>query len=130
MANERDILNPLLKAATLKGARLFRQNTGVGWVGRILRQEPGLITLSNPRALHAGLCKGSSDVIGWQPVTITADMVGRQLAVFVALELKTPGVATTTEQAAFVKAVRSAGGVGEVVRSVEEGISALEPRLV
>jgi hypothetical protein len=120
MARERDILNPLLKAATLKGARLFRQNVGTGWVGRILRQEPGLITLANPRALHAGLCKGSSDVIGWTPVLVTQDMVGKQVAVMTAVEIKTKGVTVTPEQARFVQAVCGMGGFGMVVRSVED----------
>lgn len=127
MPNERDILNPLLKAASLIGARLFRQNTGVGWVGRMVSNSAGTVVLAGARPLHAGLCKGSSDVIGWTPVTITADMVGKKVAVFTALELKTAGVATTTEQANFVKAVRASGGFAQVVRSVDEGLAALNP---
>ena len=73
---------------------------------------------------------GGSDLIGWVTVVVDQSMVGKKVAVFTAIEVKTPGVATTPEQAAFVKAVRASGGVGEVVRSVEEGIAALEPRLV
>lgn len=127
MANERDILNPLLKAASAAGARLFRQNTGVGWVGRMVSNKGGTVMLAGARPLHAGLCKGSSDVIGWTPVVITPDMVGKTVAVFTALELKTPGVATTDEQRRFVEAVRAGGGFAQVVRSVDEGLAALNP---
>lgn len=129
MASERDITNSLLKAASSLGARLFRQNVGRGWVGRLVQNKGGTVILANARVLHAGLCTGSSDVIGWTPVTITPDMVGQRVAVFTALEIKTPGVATTTEQANFVNAVRASGGYAAVVRTVEEGIAALGPRL-
>lgn len=127
MANERDILNPLLKAASAAGSRLFRQNVGTGWVGRMVSNSGGTVVLAGARPLHAGLCKGSSDVIGWTPVVVTADMVGKTVAVFTALELKTSGVATTKEQAAFVEAVRRSGGFAGVVRSVDEGLAALNP---
>jgi len=127
---ERDITNPLLKAASKAGARLFRQNVGVGWVGRVVRKTDDSVTLANPRPLHAGLCKGSSDVIGWTPVVVTADMIGRRVAVFTALEIKTPGVVTTPEQARFVETVREAGGYAAVVRNVEDGVAALSPTLI
>jgi hypothetical protein len=130
MMSERDITNPLLKAASKQGARLFRQNVGLGWVGRIVRKTAETVTLANPRPLHAGLCKGSSDIIGWTPVVVTADMVGRRVAVFTALEVKTPGVPTTDEQAAFVRAVREAGGYAAVVKNVEDGVAALGPVLI
>jgi len=127
MADERDITNPLLKAASKLGARLFRVNTGMGWVGRIVRQTADAITLAHPRPLHAGLCKGGSDIIGWTPVKITPEMVGRTVAVFTALEIKTARVPTTPEQARFVATVREAGGYAAVVRSVDEGLAALAP---
>lgn len=128
--NERDITNPLLKAASKVGARLFRQNVGRGWVGRLVSQKDGTVVLANARVLHAGLCKGSSDVIGWMPVVITPDMVGRRIAVFTALEVKTPGVPTTDEQANFVRAVRESGGYAAVVRNVEDGVAALGPVMI
>lgn len=126
MPKEADITNPLRVAASRLGARLFRQNTGLGWVGRIVSKTDRTVTLADPRPLHAGLCVGSSDVIGWTPVTVTPDMVGQTLAVFTAIEVKTKGVAVTKEQRAFVEAVASAGGIGAVAFSTEEGLAALE----
>lgn len=122
---EADITNPILTGATKLGARLFRQNTGLGWVGKIFRKTADRIILDNPRPLHAGLCKGSSDIIGWTPCVITPEMVGQTVAVFTAFEVKTNGVVTTKEQGAFVDAVRNAGGIAAVVRSVDEALSLL-----
>lgn len=123
---EADITNPILTGATKLGARLFRQNTGLGWVGKIFRKTADRITLDNPRPLHAGLCKGSSDIIGWTPRVITPEMVGQTVAVFTALEVKTGKVVTTDEQKAFVAAVQKAGGIAAVVRSVDEGLDLLK----
>lgn len=125
MAKEADITNPILKAASKLGARLFRQNTGVGWIGRTLRRTESTLTLENPRALHAGLCVGSSDVIGWTPIEITPEMVGRRVAVFTALEVKTGRLKATDEQQRFVDAVRDAGGIAGVVRSTDEAMGLL-----
>jgi len=127
MADERDITNPLLKAASKLGARLFRQNVGQGWVGRTVKHTGDMLVLANPRPLYAGLCRGSSDIIGWTPVVITPEMVGRTVAVFTALEVKTKGVATTKEQTSFVEVVRGSGGYAAVVRSVDDGLAAISP---
>lgn len=62
---------------------------------------------------------GTSDLIGWRSVTITADMVGQQIAVFAAVEVKDQARATP-EQEAFIAAVRAAGGLAGVAHSVEE----------
>lgn len=126
MAAEADITNPILTGASNFGARLFRQNTGLGWVGKIIRKTAAAITIENPRPLHAGLCKGSSDIIGWTPRVITPEMVGQTVAVFTAFEVKTDGVATTKEQGAFVGAVRDAGGIAAIVRSVDEALDLLK----
>src|SRR4051812_4407900 len=108
---EADITNKILKGASLVGARLFRQNVALAWVGKTVRKTPSTITLENPRPLHAGLCKGSSDIIGWTPVLVTAEMVGSTVAVFTALEVKAGRVPVTEEQARFVAAVQAAGGI-------------------
>ncbi len=126
MGKEKDILNQLLIETSKKGARLSRVNNGLGWVGKIIRKSAAAITIENPRPLHAGLCVGSSDIIGWHSVVVTPEMVGQRVALFVALEVKTGRVATTKEQAAFVRAVGEAGGVSAVVRSVDEALDLLK----
>lgn len=68
-----------------------------------------------PAWIHYGVGdKGGSDLIG-------CTLAGR----FVALEVKTPTGRATPEQLRFIEAVRRNGGVGAVVRSVEEAVQVL-----
>lgn len=88
--------------------------------GQLHRVKPGDVILENARPLTAGLCKGSSDFIGWHSVEITPDMVGRKIAVFAGLEVKTEKGRATKEQQTFIDAVKISGGIAGVVRSAEE----------
>jgi hypothetical protein len=119
--SEQALSKQILLRASALGARLFRQNTGVGWAGNAeIKSKAGVTTviIRDARPLRAGLCKGSSDLIGWTPVTITPDMVGKTVAVFTAVEVKTDGVVMTPEQSNFLQQVRSAGGHGIEARDV------------
>ena len=87
-------------------ARLWRNNTGA------LKDDRG-------RLVRYGLCPGSSDLIGLRRVTVTPDMVGQQLAVFVAIEVKDRG-RLTPEQQAFITMVQQAGGMAGVAHDVDE----------
>lgn len=120
---EKNILNSVLLAASkaLPNVRLFRNNTGMAWVGKMLhRTTAGTVALENARPLHAGLCVGSSDLIGWTSVQITPEMVGRKVAVFTAVEIKQPGKKPTEAQVNFIENVRSAGGIGTVITDPEQ----------
>lgn len=113
----------LLKRIQLKlppNARLFRNNTGMGWAGQIFRKTAESITLINYRPLHAGLCAGSSDLIGWTVIEITPEMVGKRIAVFTAVECKSPSGRISVEQKNFINAVQSSSGIAGVARSVED----------
>lgn len=114
--NEKSILNDLMLAATAAGNRLFRNNIAKAWVGKLQKHGNGAVTLHNARPLHAGLCVGSSDLIGWTRVKIAPEMVGSTVAVFTAVEVKTGRVAMTAEQAAFMQTVNEAGGIARVER--------------
>lgn len=105
--------------------RLFRNNTGMGWAGQAVRVTPTDVLVRNARPLHAGLCTGSSDVIGWRTVTVTPDMIGQHIALFAAIEAKVRA-RTTKEQRNFIAAVCAAGGLAGVARSVEEAKAILE----
>ena len=61
------------------------------------------VTLANARVLHAGLVKGGSDLVGWSPLVITPDMVGKTVAMFTAVEVKTQGVPLTDDQKHFIE---------------------------
>ncbi len=106
--NETNLMNSILIAN--HGCRLFRNNTGA------IKDAEG-------RLVRFGLCKGSSDLIGFKPVTITPDMVGRTVAIFTAIEVKTPTGKPTPEQLHFIDRVKQLGGIAGVARSVEDALS-------
>lgn len=123
MAKEKSLLNEIL--LKLSGvAILFRNNTGKGWAGTLVnstKNKDGLfVQIKSAHPLQAGLCKGSSDLIGWTPIQITSDMVGRKIAVFTALEGKTPNGKLSNEQANFILQIKNAGGIAGAVYSVED----------
>jgi hypothetical protein len=131
--SEAAIQAKILLACGRDGTVLFRQNTATGYVGnaqKFHRAETvlvghGDVLIRNARVLHAGLCVGSPDIVGWQPVKITADMVGTTLAVFVGLEVKSATGRPTPEQRNFLDRLAQAGGVASVVRSPADAALAL-----
>jgi hypothetical protein len=116
--SERAIQNEVLLALADLGMTGWRQNVGTGWAGKAIKRADGSVLIQDARPLHAGLCKGSSDIIGLRPVIITDAMIGKTLAQFVALEIKQPGQSPTPEQRHFLAFVSERGGFARVVRSV------------
>jgi hypothetical protein len=114
---EADFMRRCMKRATDLGARLFRNNVAVAWTGKVVRNRDGSITITDPRPLHAGLAQGSADLVGWKPVVITPDMVGKTVAVFASVEVKTLRGRPTKEQVAWMKVVAGAGGFSGIARS-------------
>jgi len=105
-----------LKRATEMGARLFRVNVGRAWVGEAERIGPDTVILRNARPFKAGV-PGMSDLIGWVPVEITPDMVGKTLAVYTAVETKTPRGRASAEQNQFLDVVSRSGGRAGIART-------------
>lgn len=124
--SEKTLLNEIMLRYSRGACRLFRANAGMAWVGKLLRKSPGSITLGSPRPFH-GMAPGVSDLIGWRSIEITPEMVGRKLAVFVAVEVKSERGVERDEQAAFRGTVNAAGGVAVVVRSLAEVGEVLDP---
>lgn len=91
------------------------------------RNNVGALKDENGRLVRYGPCKGSSDIIGIKSVKVTPAMVGGTVGIFCALEVKTPTGRPTKAQLQFIKAIKDAGGIAEVVRSEEEAISAVRP---
>jgi hypothetical protein len=63
---------------------------------------------------------GGSDLIGYRQMVIGPEHVGRTMAVFTAVEVKSATGRATAEQRAFIHHVKQAGGIAGVVRSVDE----------
>lgn len=110
---ETDISNLIRMTASKLGARLFRNHRGKH------------LTMDGKRIVETGLAPGASDLIGWTPVTITPEMVGRSVAVFTACEVKSGRRVPTTEQGNFLDRVNEAGGIGFVARSEREAADRL-----
>ena len=74
------------------------------------------------RQFKAGLTKkGSSDLIGFQSVVVTSEMIGKTIAVFLAIEVKrNEKTQLTEEQWNFIRQVQRHGGLAGKAGSVEE----------
>lgn len=69
----------------------FRANVGSGWTGKtIIRESPDCLRILHPHPFSTGLPGGFPDLFGFREITITPEIVGTKLAVFCALEIKTP----------------------------------------
>lgn len=125
-SQETPLMKELQIAASRMGSRLFRQNSGMGWIGkaRVFRTRlqvwvnPGDVLIPKARPFHAGF-DGLSDLGGWTPVIITPEMVGQTVAIYTQAEVKDKGRATEA-QLRWVDAVNRAGGIAGVVRSEVE----------
>lgn len=115
---ESELQRLILLEASKVGVRLFRNNVAEGWIGAAVGPllhdvrcvvRAGSVIIADARRLHAGLCKGSSDLVGW-------DAQGR----FVGLEVKSASGRLTPEQANFIEQVNKAGGVGICARSISD----------
>ena len=89
---------------------------------KVFRNNTGTLKDTNGRPVQFGLCKGSADLIGWRTVTVTPEMVGTQVAVFLSIEVKTPTGRLRPEQHQWLDAVQAAGGIAGVARSVEDAL--------
>lgn len=104
ITTEKDVERTLILHASQCGSTMFKNNVGM------YRDERGNV-------IRYGLCKGSSDLIGWTPVTITPEMVGSKIAVFTAVEVKLDKhgkYQATKEQKNFINAVKASGGYAGV----------------
>jgi hypothetical protein len=87
---------------------------------RVFRNSVGVATTRDGSVIRFGLAPGSSDLIGWRTITVTPDMVGKRIAVFTGVEVKTPTGAIRKNQLLWQSALRSHGGISEILRSPSE----------
>jgi hypothetical protein len=115
--NEMNRLRAIMLGLSTPGVRLFRNNCGAlkDADGRLIRYG-----VANP---------GGSDLIGWKSVTVTPEMVGQKLAVFLAIEVKGERTRVTDQQRNFIERVRLDGGLAGVARSVEDALAITSPTI-
>ena len=124
--SETTLLHKILVAMTSGLSRAFRNQAGVGYYGKVEHyHKPGVanlqagdVVIRNARVLRSGLAVGASDIIGWTSRTVTPEWVGRRVAVFTAVEVKSR-TGLTEQQADFLSAVHYAGGYSCEAHSVE-----------
>lgn len=110
ITTEKDVERTLILHASQCGGTLFKNNVGM------YKDQRGNV-------VRFGLCKGSSDLIGWTPIIITPDMVGSKIAVFTAVEVKlnkNGKYRATEEQKNFINAVKYNGGYAGVADCKED----------
>jgi hypothetical protein len=98
---EPKILKRIQLLFTSFGARIFRNNVGM------LEDKRG-------QKVKYGLCTGSGDLIGWVPMVVTPEMVGKRIAVFTSVEIKTKNARTNPSQLNWMQAVNTAGGIAMI----------------
>jgi hypothetical protein len=105
MADEQAIQNKIRIAFGARpDLKLFRNNTGA-------------YKDKNGQFIRFGLCVGSSDLIGLRSVVVTPDMVGKRVALFAALEIKTEKGRPTADQTRFLHVVSEMGGLAGIARN-------------
>ena len=96
---ETNIMNKYLLHFSGVGAMVWRNNTGK------------FRSLTDPQRIVTVGQVGSADIIGVQPVTITADMVGKVIGQAIAIEVKTPTGKQSQEQKNWQQAFEKHGGI-------------------
>lgn len=122
MSRSEDEIQQLIRIEAAKfSSVLFRNNTGV-------------LPDQNGRPVRYGLCNESaaqnknlksSDLIGIIPITVTHDMVGKTIGVFVAIEVKKEkwkfkGDERETAQLNFINWVKKLGGFAGFASSIDD----------
>lgn len=125
MTKEHDLQNEIrLHVSREQLGTLFRANVGQGWAGKGQRMhltpDTNTILLVNPRPFSTGLPVGFPDLFGFVPVTITPDMVGRQVAVFAAVEVKQKTGRVSAKQRDMMAFLQKHGARAGVARSVDD----------
>lgn len=91
---------------------------------RVSRNNVGQCKMDNGSVVRFGVGgPGGSDLIGFTPYTVRKSDVGRELAIFTAVEVKRPGGKVTPEQQQFLSAVEAAGGVAVVAYEADEAVA-------
>lgn len=129
--SEKKISQQIMRALSDAGIRLFRNTVGMAFQGKpqrfteetTVKVRPGDVLIRQARTVTAGLITGSSDLIGWTPRMITEHDLGKHIAQFTAVEVKSEDGTLEPEQLQFLEVVRDSGGLAIVARSAEDALA-------
>ena len=111
--------------------RVFRNARGSAWLGKAIVARtrmpavlnPGDVLIRNAKRVTFGVGpNGAGDLLGFRQVTITTEMVGRTVAVFLSAEAKsdTGRGRVGDDQARWRDFINRMGGIAVVFESAEE----------
>lgn len=133
--NSNELTKQILLMASKMGARLWRRNIGMGWIGQAKvwsKREvipmaifnPGDVLIRNARPFHNGEA-GQFDTWGWKQVTITQEMVGTVIAQHVEIEIKFGKDRMSSEQDKWGALCERQNVRAGVARTVEDAVRVL-----
>lgn len=130
MGTETNLVQLVRLKASEMGCVVFRNNVGKAYtIDTVKALIRAAMTLNLPsikqsikrlRIISFGLCVGSSDLIGLTKVRITSNMVGREVAVFTAIECKTKVGIASKDQIDFLDFVKKNGGFSSLITEISE----------
>lgn len=113
---EGNLLRAIMLRLSKHGSIIFRNNIGSAFAPD-----------GTKRVIRYGVCNpGGSDIIGFTKIKITPEMVGKEVAVFTAVEVKTVTGKKRTAQENFIRVVNSSGGIAGFVKTEDEAVRLIE----
>jgi hypothetical protein len=101
----------------IQRALLVKGNTGGR---RLFRNNVGTATTKDGRHISFGLQAGSGDLIGWEQIEITPEMVGDKIARFLSVEVKSEKGRASEKQKNWAEVVNKCGGRAIIIKSIED----------
>lgn len=128
---EGEIQDQIRMAVDSPHCRFFRNHVGTGWHGVVDKKTTtgGSLVLRNARKVTFGLEPGSQDLFGWVTVTVTPEMVGKQIAVVAGIEVKRPGKKPEPAQVRWAKNMAEMGAICIVATSAQEALDELRKKI-
>lgn len=135
MARESVLLRDILAAlGALPGVILFRNHVGRAWqgsakhvkAGQLYRIPADGVYIPHARPCAVGLAPETPDIVGMRSVTITPDMVGRTIAVFAGVEVKTEDGRIQAGQAHCIAVFSRMGARVGIARDIETARAILD----
>ncbi|MEG2765703.1 MAG: VRR-NUC domain-containing protein [Acidaminococcaceae bacterium] len=124
MQQEHEIQNAIRLHVSQHGlATLFRGNVGQAYTGNpgdIKKMPDGTVIIKNARPFKSGLPQGWPDLFGFRLTEITSEMVGEELPVFCAIEVKRPGKHPTEVQEQCLKYLQNNNCLAGVATGTED----------
>lgn len=120
MTKEHEIQRQITLKCSNRQVKLWKNDNGLAYQGKNITRSGTSAVIGNCVAFKYGLGVGTPDLIGCKSIVITPEMVGKRIAVFVGIEVKTEKGRLSEPQKNFLAMLKEQGGITGVARSVEE----------